>query len=854
MKKQLCIILCFLLPVLCAGEVRYHPFVLDAGDIFLGACDFTGDGLPDLVLKEGVYRQTSSFSFEELFAFPVQVSSNQVSITDLDKDGEKDILFPDLETSSCYWYKNNGDDTFERLLIASGISRPVRARTGDLDGDGDLDILCPNDDRSHDYPIIWLRNNGDASFTQDTVLTGQEQVRDIRINDIDGDQDMDIIFGSSSTLDVFVAFNDGEENFTRSLIGASSFGQSLVVEDVDGDADKDIISVLGVDLIKFTNDGSGSFTRSVVGATTTYGRDIIAGDADSDHDIDIYHSSGKDLFLNDGDGQFTRVALPFGNVNYGGAITDITGDRKPDLVSTGPFVVYRSESQEIRDINSACAVPWHEIAGYLAVSSLLDPGRIVSQWTVSPDSIRWYSRSGCSFAVNQAGGAYEIRGSVLGQPCYAWSGDGTSDALQVDVSLEDSLDWSENFRVSMLFRLREDDSGYLFSKTNDSKGYILYRDDTNSLIQLTLSIAGEDSVLQIPHNDTFWHLLTITGNADTMAICLDNSLPQLKSITISDWFQVDVDKALTLFADQGMTNLTGGMFAFLEYYDSPSVQAAFHEHNALWETIYPILYGEACFAAIQPAVDYARENDALQIAAGAFNEPVLIGKSLSISGIDAFSTTLDGSNLPPGYSGITIDQVCTPAVKDLLITGFPGNGISAEGYGTELVLSECVLAGNNNAGMQVGGHQSTDSISVSQCTFFNNPIAIEICSGDTGSVTVENTIIAASSGTGMINHAIADGARLNNHFNLFSGNMADTSGVSDSEAMTCFTLKFEDPDKDDYHLPPFSLGNYLSTSGRQVGALPSADLPGQAWRRPQWGRVRFGIRKPTYLEPARSGR
>ena len=61
-----------------------------------------------------------------------------------------------------------------------------------MDGDGDLDIVGAV---WHEDTIAWYENNGaaDPSWAAATIATSADQAHDVRIADMDGDGDLDIV-------------------------------------------------------------------------------------------------------------------------------------------------------------------------------------------------------------------------------------------------------------------------------------------------------------------------------------------------------------------------------------------------------------------------------------------------------------------------------------------------------------------------------------------------------------------------------------------------------------------------------------------------------------------------------------
>ena len=89
------------------------------------------------------------------FGFKWLLTSHAAYATDVDADGDIDILVADLEwlsgssgSGAIYWYENDGAQTFgstSRRVVHRSNKEEVAVYALDLDGDGDVDVLAAND-------------------------------------------------------------------------------------------------------------------------------------------------------------------------------------------------------------------------------------------------------------------------------------------------------------------------------------------------------------------------------------------------------------------------------------------------------------------------------------------------------------------------------------------------------------------------------------------------------------------------------------------------------------------------------------------------------------------------------------
>ncbi len=194
-----------------------------------------------------------------------------------------------------------------------------------------------------------------------------EWTNQITIGDLDGDDDLDIVFANGGNFSspgtdqlVRVYFNDGAGFFSDGSVGATGgitgLHRGVELGDVEGDGDLDMILVqdFARPAALLINDGSGSFTNE--GAARLPAINLSSsraqfGDVDNDGDLDLFIVSGTNsrfdcgqyrLYLNDGAGFFSDVTgaqFPLGNEceNMDCIFGDIDGDFDLDIrtASTG---------------------------------------------------------------------------------------------------------------------------------------------------------------------------------------------------------------------------------------------------------------------------------------------------------------------------------------------------------------------------------------------------------------------------------------------------------------------------------------------------------------------------------------
>ena len=302
--------------------------------------------------------------------------SMEARAADLDADGDLDLIVA-REHAPNILLLNDGAGRF--LDASNRIPQKVRDSedivVADFDGDGDLDIVIVSEDETpgaqnapkHEYYI-----NGGASFSDASgLIPVRGNCNAVAAGDIDGDGDLDLVFGCEGPEIVLINVGGGDfrdESASRILGQANDATQDVVLADLDRDGDLDLVVANesgGPNRVLF-NDGRGVFTpapqgyvppRSLPEAT----RNADLADVDGDGDLDLFFSNvafaggapGSRLLLNDGTGRFTDVtATHLPSMSYGvidGDLADIDGDGDRDLIlapsPTGPFRAFLNDGQ-----------------------------------------------------------------------------------------------------------------------------------------------------------------------------------------------------------------------------------------------------------------------------------------------------------------------------------------------------------------------------------------------------------------------------------------------------------------------------------------------------------------------------
>ncbi|MEP7122639.1 MAG: VCBS repeat-containing protein, partial [Byssovorax sp.] len=290
--------------------------------------------------------------------------TNYMRMTDIDGDGDLDVLFPNsdgyfskgaAEPFGVYLNDGTGVFTDGSQKIVNGYSGFVRQiATGDVDGDGDLDLYIPS--AWGDADVLLFNDAGVFVDHAATNLPGlHSNAGATRFADVDNDGDLDLFvsdgWAQSAPTPAHLYLNDGTGKFTEAPAGTLPSGKGAQpidfdVFDADGDHDLDLlIDLHATKQMLWINDGAGHFTDASASLPAQSGLKYgpVPCDVDGDGDLDIWvDNSGpsytEQLLINDGTGKFAdetamRVS---GNVNgaddNGVACVDIDGDGDLDAV------------------------------------------------------------------------------------------------------------------------------------------------------------------------------------------------------------------------------------------------------------------------------------------------------------------------------------------------------------------------------------------------------------------------------------------------------------------------------------------------------------------------------------------
>ena len=239
-----------------------------------------------------------------------------VNVADMDLDGDPDVLVATRVTNEARWIENTAGNgsAWTNRLITGGVANPAATIAADLDGDGDLDVATAS---VNDNKIAWNENrtiHRNAVFGASVNMDGTVgQMTPPRVADLDRDGDPDVVVTMRTDGRLVWLDNNGTSPDLWPLrnvaTGIPSFTESSTVADLDGDGDLDVaISPGGGFLHWYQSNGAPlpAFTDRSIPSSLTPGLRVASGDIDGDGDVDLLALSYSALAWYDNDG----AALP----------------------------------------------------------------------------------------------------------------------------------------------------------------------------------------------------------------------------------------------------------------------------------------------------------------------------------------------------------------------------------------------------------------------------------------------------------------------------------------------------------------------------------------------------------------
>lgn len=127
----------------------------------------TGDTHDNEVVlyRSGLGESTASV-FGRMY-LDTEADAKTVHASDLDSDGDLDILAASQDKNEVYWYENDGSDIFTKRTLATNLQSVYGVAAADMDADGDQDVITGDHMRGTIYVYERVRQKPAASAPTD---------------------------------------------------------------------------------------------------------------------------------------------------------------------------------------------------------------------------------------------------------------------------------------------------------------------------------------------------------------------------------------------------------------------------------------------------------------------------------------------------------------------------------------------------------------------------------------------------------------------------------------------------------------------------------------------------------------
>lgn len=344
------------------GNGRSQPiFTFDAAPRLAATGDINGDGYVDAVVQEwgiSILLGRADGTLQPPLKQPLAVASSSgshtpsdIELADLNGDNFDDIIVtmfhhPAYAITQVVTLLSQGNGSFgPPTRHASGSTLPQEVEVADLNGDGHLDLVVANTTHGAGGPItdtisVFI-NKGDGRFKTRTDYFVPHNGRLVKLADMDGDGDMDII---ASNNNVVVLLNDnGLFNNRINLSTNGTAAAYLALSDIDSNGFPDVLIIPAMpstNVLIFPNNGNGTFaphtTLSIDGLVVDHAAEgLTTSDINNDTHTDLLiplSTNTIGVFLGSGTGSFSsRKDYPVGDEPQAALVTDFDQDGNPDL-------------------------------------------------------------------------------------------------------------------------------------------------------------------------------------------------------------------------------------------------------------------------------------------------------------------------------------------------------------------------------------------------------------------------------------------------------------------------------------------------------------------------------------------
>lgn len=319
--------------------------------------DFNGDGTADIAVcnsgdppagddgNVSILLGKGVGTFQAATNFTGLKNCTNLAAGDLDSDGRSDLLIiragdPTVaDNGGATIFLSNGDGTFRKGQTLIPGKNPADAAVTDLDADQKLDLIFAN--RTDNTVSVFL-GNGDGSFQSPVAYSVGTKPFSVKVVDVNQDGKKDLAVFRIAGADFLLGNGDGTLRQGTSAGTGSALVFLMAIADFNDDGVADLV-VRGCNILHpaqcFTSimlgNGGGGF-QSPTPISDIPG--AAAADVNGDGKLDLAgrtpDGSQLALVLGNGDATFeSPLAFPTGTNPAVGLLTDVDGDKAPDLIA-----------------------------------------------------------------------------------------------------------------------------------------------------------------------------------------------------------------------------------------------------------------------------------------------------------------------------------------------------------------------------------------------------------------------------------------------------------------------------------------------------------------------------------------